>query len=101
MHIKNLYENIGDKESLKDLDDVPREIVRPNLDFLCVLNIWISKTENPFSLKDDEREMTRKTKPMSTTKLTNPHDIFGNPTKGLWHTLITILTTFDNNSDNP
>ena len=41
MHIKNLYENIGDKESLKDLDHVPREIVKPILDFLYVLNIWI------------------------------------------------------------
>ena len=59
----------------------------------------INKTENPFSLKDDEREMTRKTKPMSTRKLTNPHDNFGNPTKGLGHLLITILI-FNNNFDN-
>ena len=42
-----------------------------------------NKTENLFSLKDDEREITRKTKPISTRKLTNPHDNFGNPTKGL------------------
>ena len=32
----------------------------------------INKTENPFSLKDNEREMTCKTKPMSTYNLTNP-----------------------------
>ena len=31
-----------------------------------------NKTENPFSLKDDEREMTSKTKPMSTCNLKNP-----------------------------
>ena len=31
-----------------------------------------NKTENPFSLKDDEREMTSKTKPMSTYNLKNP-----------------------------
>ena len=43
----------------------------------------INKTENPFSLKDDEREMAIKTKPMFTRKLTNHHDNFGNPTKGL------------------
>ena len=60
-----------------------------------------NKTENPFSLKDDERDMTRKKKPMSTRKLTNPHNNFGTATKGLWHTLIAILTIFDNNFDNP
>ena len=32
----------------------------------------LNKTENPFSLKDDEREMTSKTKPMSTYNLTHP-----------------------------
>ena len=31
-----------------------------------------NKTENPFSLKDNEREMTSKTKPMSTYNLTHP-----------------------------
>ena len=34
-----------------------------------------NKTENPFSLKDDEREMTRQTK---TKKLTKQHDNSGN-----------------------
>ena len=62
---------------------------------------WLcNKTENPFSLKDDKREMTRKTKPMSTTKLTNTHDNFGNSSKELLHTLIKTLTTFINNFDN-
>ena len=60
-----------------------------------------NKTENLFSLKDDEREMTMKTKPMFTRKLTNHHDNFDNHTKGLWHPLITILTIPIDNFDNP
>ena len=31
-----------------------------------------NKTENPFSLKDDDKVMTSKTNPMSTYNLTNP-----------------------------
>ena len=76
-----------EKQQLEtQLDEAKKRVADLTTERHCWIKYlkWLcNKTENPFSLKDDEREMTRKTKPMSTTKLTNPHVIFGNPTKGL------------------
>ena len=43
------------------------------------LNILQNKTENLYSLKDDEREMTSPTKYMATCNLTYPNTNVGFP----------------------
>ena len=44
-----------------------------------MVNYWIDKTVNPFDLKEDKRDMIRKTKKITTRKLTIPNDNFDTP----------------------